>query len=117
MRSEQGNRYGGFSNIGWETRPKRKWEYPIDDNAFLFSLNKKNIFKAIKGKNKICWVNSDEYGLSFYTSLVFYNKFLTIKKTNICDKISQSFENCNIKDFNSGITDCKFSELEVFQII
>ena len=44
MTSEQGNRYGGYSNIGWEARPKGKWEYPIDDNAFLFSLNNKKIF-------------------------------------------------------------------------
>ena len=65
MISEQGNKYGGFSNIGWESRQKQEWEYPIDDNAFLFSINRKKIFNALKGKNKICWVNSDEYGLSF----------------------------------------------------
>ena len=100
-----------------QTRPKGKWEYPIDDNAFLFSLNNKKIFKAKKGKNKICWVNSDEYGLGFYACLVFYNKFLTIKNANICHEISQNFENCNMNDFNSGITNCKLSELEIFQII
>ena len=77
MKNDKKEKYGGFSNIGWETREKGKWEYPIDDNAFLFSLDHKKIFNAKKGKNKICWVNSDEYGLSFFCSLVFYNRFLT----------------------------------------
>ena len=29
MKSEQGSKFGGFSNIGWEERPKNKGEYPI----------------------------------------------------------------------------------------
>ena len=44
MKSEQGNRYGGYSNIGWESREINKWEYPIDDNAFLFSIDNQKIF-------------------------------------------------------------------------
>ena len=69
MKGEQGNRYGGFSNIGWESRDGKS-EYPIDDNAFLFSIDNKKIFKAIKGKNKICWINSDEFGLCFSTCML-----------------------------------------------
>ena len=38
MKSEQGYIYGGFTHIGWETRKPEKWEYPIDNKAFLFSL-------------------------------------------------------------------------------
>ena len=117
MRSEEGKNYGGFSNIGWEERPKQKGEYPIDDNAFLFSVDSKKIFNSKKGKNKICWINSDEYGLSFYDSLVFYNKFLTEVNLNFYSMISSNFENCSINEFNSGKQRCKLSELEVFQII
>lgn len=115
MKSEQGNIYGGFSNIGWET--KQNWVYPIDDNAFLFSVNKKKIFNAKEGKNKICWINSIDYGLCFCCSLVFYNKFLTIKNFNVNNRISQNFENCSINDLNGGVLECKLSELEVFKII
>ena len=82
MKSEEGKKYGGFTNIGWETRDIGKWEYPIDDNAFLFSLDNKKIFRAKKGKNKMCWINSDEYGLSFYGTLMFYNHFITAKNKN-----------------------------------
>ena len=116
MKSEQGNRYGGFSNIGWESREIYKYEYPIDDNAFLFSIDNKKIFEAIKGKNKICWVNSDEYGLCFYATLVFYNNFLTKENTNLYFDLGSYFKNCTKKDFNSGIENCKFSELEVFHV-
>ena len=115
MKSEQGNCYGGFSNIGWETRTIDNLEWPVDDNAFLFSLNNKKIFNAIKGKNKICWI-SNEYGLSFSGSLTFSDKFLTKSSRNLYKEISENFENCTINDFNSGITHCKLSELEVFQI-
>ena len=117
MRSEQGKNYGGFSNIGWEERPKEKWEYPIDDNAFLFSVESKKIFNAKRGKNQICWGNSDEYGLCFCGSLVFHNKFLTKVNFNIYKMISLYIENCSIDEFNSGKEICKLSELEVFQII
>jgi len=116
MKSEQGNIYGGFTHIGWETRKVEKWEYPIDNKAFLFSLNKRKVYKAIKGKNKMCWVSSDSYGLSFYESLMFYNKFFKIENINIGDKTPLIFNDCKISDFNSGIKKCKLVELEVFQI-
>ena len=116
MKSEQGKRYGGFSSIGWKSRERGNWEYPIDDSAFLFSIDNQKIFEAIKGKNKICWINSDEFGLSFYSSLTFYNNFLTEKKANVLNDVSNNFKNCNKKYFNSGIESCKFSELEVFHI-
>ena len=116
MKSEQGNRYGGFSNIGWESREKGKWEYPIDDNAFLFSIDNQKIFKAKKGKNKVSWIHSDEFGLCFYASLSFHNKFLTKEEFNFGIKQTKNFEGCTLKDFNSGLKSCKFLELEVFHI-
>ena len=116
MKSEEGKKYGGFSNIGWETRNEGKSEYPIDDNAFLFSLDNKKIFKAQKGKNKICWINSEEYGLCFFRTLLFCNHFLTVKNTNIYSDLETNFIDCHKNDFNSGLKSCKFSELEVFKI-
>ena len=116
MKSEQGKRYGGFSNIGWESREKNKPEYQIDDNAFLFYIDNHKMFKAIKGKNKICWVYSNEFGMSFYRALMFYNKFLTKEHCNLGKGLSENFEDCSINDFNSALEYCKFSELEVFYI-
>ena len=65
----------------------------------FFFVQRKKIFNAIKGKNKICWINSDEYELSFYHSIGFYNKFLTKEYDNIFEHISSNFENCSKNDF------------------
>ena len=116
MKSEQGNIYGGFSHIGWESRNKKSC-YQIDNRAFLFSLSNKKLFEAIKGKAAICWINNDEYGLCFDGSLSFRNHFLTKETRNLYNDISLYFKNCKVNDFNSGINECKLSELEVFQII
>ena len=92
------------------------FEYPIDDDAFLFSIDNKRIFQARKGKNKICWINSDEFGLCFYGTLNFNNHFITIKN------------DCEAYDFEKNLINCHkndlflkekyvFTELEVFKII
>ena len=118
MKSDQGSKFGGFSNIGWEERPKNKGEYPIDDNSFLFSLDTKKIFNAIKGKSKICWINSDIGGLFFYGTLGIYKNFLNELESSYYsdENFSSTFENCSKKDFNSGNIPCIFSEVEIFQI-
>ena len=64
----------------------------------------------------MCWVNNDEYGLSFYATLMFYNHFMTVESQNFGDYLEQNFTDCHISDFNSGNQYCKFSELEVFKI-
>ena len=116
MKSEQGNIYGGFSHIGWESRNNNSC-YPFDKYAFLFSLSNKKLFEPIKGKITLCWLNNEEYGLYFYGSLGFRNHFLTKETRNLYNDISLYFKNCKVNDFNSGINECKLSELEVFQII
>ena len=117
MRSEQGNKFGGFSHIGWENRSDDKSEYPIDNNAFLFSFDTKEIFNAKKGKAKISWINSNVFGLCFWCSLSFRNKFFTERNSKINSLISSYYEKCSKDEFNSGISDFKLSELEIFQII
>ena len=97
MKTEQGNSYGMYSQIGWEIR--KDYEYPNDDNAFLFSLNRNQIYKAIKGKATVCWLGND-YGLWVTSSMGFYNNFLNEEKNNIFNTIP-NFENCQKQNFNS----------------
>ena len=117
MKTEQGNSYGMYSVLGWNTRNEEyKYEYPIDNRAFLFSLNKKKIYKAIDGKSKVCWVKN-KVGLLLYYSMGFYDNFLHVKKNiNLFSGISSNFENCKMEDFNEGIKEFKFLEIEIFQI-
>ena len=117
MKSEEGNIFGGFSEIGWKTRDQRRsYEYPIDDNAFLFSLKNSKIYKSIKGKAKICWIEK-EYGLCFADSLVFYNNFYKCHNNydNIYSNIENNFEGIKKEDLNEKF---KFGipELEVYKI-
>ena len=112
MKSEEGNSYGMYSAIGWETR--KEFEYPIDDNSFLFSLNKKKIFRAKKEKVAICWIGNN-VGLYISSTMGFHDKFLNEKNHNIYSSITR-FENCKTEDFNSGKTNFKFLEIEIFQI-
>lgn len=81
MKTEQGNSYGMYSKIGWETREKP--EYLNDDEAILFSFKKNKIYKIIKGKGNVCWVDNT-YGFCLYDSIRFFNNFLKEKgKINI----------------------------------
>ena len=114
MKNEQGNSYGMYSHIGWETKVKS--EYRNDDKAFLFSLNKTKIYKAIKGRVKVCWLNNQR-GLCILRAMGFYNNFLNEKsKYNLCEDLSDIFENSKIEDFNSGQNEFKFLEIEIYQI-
>ena len=117
MKTEQGNSYGMYSILGWNTRNKEyEYEYPIDDNSFVFSLNKKKIYKAIKGKSKVCWVKN-KVGFLLHYSMGFYDNFLHVKKNiNLFSGISSNFENCKMEDFNEGIKEFKFLEIEIFNI-
>ena len=114
MKTEQGNSYGMYSEIGWETRTI-KYEYPKDNNAFLFSLNKKKIHKAIKGKVSICWVGNN-VGLYIFNNIGFKDYFLNRINQNLTYVIKDDFENCKMEDFNSGLKEFKFLEIEIYQI-
>ena len=117
IKNEAGEKYGGFTHIGWETRNKGNFEYPIDDEAFLFSLNNKKLFKAKKGKNKMCWISSDKNGLCFYATIGFDNNFLTKRKSSISSfyQYENNFINCRKNDLILN-ENCVFKELEVFKI-
>ena len=113
MKNEQGNTYGMYSEIGWETRNNP--EYRVDNYAFLFSLNKAKIYKAIKGKAHVCWIKN-ECGLWLFNTMGFYNNFLNKKRDDNLYDSSALFENSKIEDFNSGQKTFKFLEIEIFQI-
>ena len=117
MQSEQGNIFGMYSKIGWETRGIHKYEYPSDDDCILFTLNKNKIYKAIKGQRQVCWIDNS-YGFCLKSSIAFCNNFLKEKGrfSNIYENISSNFENCKLQDFNSGIKNFKFKDIEIFQI-
>ena len=116
MKSETGYIFGGYSKIGFKTN--KIPEYKIDNNCFLFSLNLKKIYPVIKDRKVICHIG-EEYGLCFYSSLAFYDYFMTKKDNhNISESIKEWFNGFEDKyEMNGGQNYFKCDELEVFQLL
>ena len=110
--------FGGYSKIGFKTiNDRKKIEYKIDNDNFLFSLNLKKIYPVIKDKDIICHI-SDDYGLCFRNSLVFRDNFMSKNDNNISSSIKSFFN--GLKDdyeMNGGLQSFQCKELEVFQLI
>ena len=110
--------FGGYSKIGFKNiNDRKKIEYKIDNDNFLFSFNLKKIYPVIKDKDIICHI-SDDYGLCFRNSLVFRDNFMSKNDNNISSSIKSFFN--GLKDdyeMNGGLQSFQFKELEVFQLI
>jgi hypothetical protein len=115
MKSETGYIFGGYSKVGFKIN--NNFDYKIDNNCFLFSLNLKKIYPVIKDKKVICHIGID-CGLCFYSSLAFRDNFMRKKNNNICESILKYFndlENCF--EMNGGQSYFICQELEVFQLL
>ena len=115
MKSETGYIFGGYSKVGFKT--SRIPQYIIDNNCFLFSLNLKKIYPVIKDKKVICHIEETK-GLCFYSSMSFYDYFMSKKQNKIMSDIQKYFNNFeNIYEINGGEKFFKCNELEVFQLL
>ena len=115
MKSETGYIFGGYSKVGFKVN--NKFDYKIDNNCFLFSLNLNKIYPVIKDKKVICHIEETK-GLCFYSSLSFYDYFMSKKQNKIMSDIQKYFNNFeNIYEINGGERLFKCNELEVFQLL
>ena len=115
MKSETGYIFGGYSKVGFKVN--NKFDYKIDNNCFLFSLNLNKIYPVIKDKKVICHIEETK-GLCFYSSLSFYDYFMSKKQNKIMSDIQKYFNNFeNIYEINGGEKFFKCNELEVFQLL
>ena len=115
MKSETGYIFGGYSKVGFKVN--NNFDYKIDNNCFLFSLNLNKIYPVIKDKKVICHIEETK-GLCFYSSLSFYDYFMSKKQNKIMSDIKNYFNNFeNIYEINGGEKFFKCNELEVFQLL
>ena len=115
MKSETGYIFGGYSKVGFKVN--NNFDYKIDNNCFLFSLNLNKIYPVIKDKKVICHIEETK-GLCFYSSLSFYDYFMSKKQNKIMSDIQKYFNNFeNIYEINGGEKFFKCNELEVFQLL
>ena len=115
MQSDIGYIFGGYSSIGFKIN--NNWDYKIDNKCFLFSINLKKIYPAIKDRKVISHID-ESFGLCFNSSLSFRDNFMNENNNNIYSYIKSMFN--GLKDdceMNGNKSRFKCRELEVFQLI
>ena len=114
MKSDIGKIFGGYCKIGFHSQNNP--EYKVDNNCFLFSFDLKKIYPVIKNTRPICNIE-DNFGLCFYSCLIFYDKFLQNNSSIVCIKNNKYFSGfSNDYEMNGQKSRFKCIELEVFQL-
>ena len=110
-------KFGGFTSIGFNSKSLST----IDNNAFIFSIDKKMIYHVKQDKNAIycnstygpCFCGAYDFNIFIFTRK---NKFLeakchTSKAENNCFNINYDYE------LNNSEYDFYIKNLEIFQIL
>ena len=112
IKSDNNYIFGGYTKIGFKSRTSQN---SIDNKSFLFSVNLKKIYPAIKDKNVIGHFD-EKRGLTFTGSLYFYDGFM--KRYNyISNEIKKYFHGFYHEfEMNGGKKQFIIKELEVYQL-
>ena len=115
--SESNKIFGGFTSQSWSI----KYETKLDNNAFLFQLNKMEINYVIKGKGGIFCKES--YGPTFgnhqFFNICFQDGGKSLQGSNREDGYNENscFENISKQKYNyEGNRIFKLKDFEVFQL-
>ena len=110
--------FGGFSEFGFkEINEYNKHEYIYDNDYFLFSIDYKRIYSAIKETELVNHMD-ENYGLNFLNSYAFMDYFMSRKDNVIWSSIYNSFNGFgNRYELNGGDKNFKCTDMEVFEII
>ena len=110
----KGVRFGGYTEIGFDS----SGDFRDDLNCFLFSINKKTIYKAKNHQQIFCHKGN---GPCFGNSVIYLYDDVAIlsknkKKHKTCTS-TESFEGLNGYEINNGEQYFNLQELEVYQIV
>ena len=110
IKTKNGKKFGGYSSIGFSNYNKSV----LDDTAFIFSIDKREIYPNIKGKNAI-----DSYqnlGPTFSGDMIkIYDNFL--QKGGITAKIGTNYQTIEDYQINDGNRSFSVEEVEVFEFL
>ena len=104
-------RFGGFTSVSWDNKSGEK----RDENAFIFSINSKKMFKSTKYESSI-------FCKAGYGPFFGGNSNASYAELWFCSKNSCGFYNNRIyKDLNKectqGLKNFELDELETFQVL
>ena len=110
IKTKNGKKIGGYTSIGFSSINQSN----LDDTAFIFSIDKREIYPNIKGKNAI-----DSYqnlGPSFSgDSIKIYDNFL--QEGGITSKIGLNYQTNEDYQINDGKRIISVEEIEVHEFL
>ena len=115
VKTNKGLRFGGFTSESFESSTTYKGK--VDDNAFIFSLDKKKIFEVEKGTKAICCYKN--YGPVFY-GYEYCNIYLVGNFLNMEGNVAKKGDRYNTTEdyeINGGEKKFMAEEVEVFHVI
>ena len=106
---------GGYTKEGFKSRGK----YVIDNNAFVFSITKKKIYKVKNGRDAIydglncgpCFASSNYYIININNKMLDDNSNTCPAKESHYEGITKDYE------LNNGEQYFRIQEIEVYQIL
>jgi hypothetical protein len=103
-------RYGGFTSVSWDTKSNEK----RDENAFIFSINNKKMFKS-NNYNSSIFCRSD-YGPFFGGNCSTKSAELWYEGRNNCGFYNNKIYKDLNKECTQGLKYFSLDELEVFEV-
>ena len=115
VKTKKGKRFGGFTTAPFQSSNNFKGKK--DDQAFIFSIDKKKTYEVDKGANAICCYKN--YGPVFYgyeyCNIYLIGNFLSVEG-NVAKK-GDRFKTTEDYELNGGDKKFLAVEVEVYQVI
>ena len=115
VKTKKGKRFGGFTTAPYQSSNSFKGKK--DDQAFIFSIDKKKTYEVDKGTNAICCYKN--YGPVFYgyeyCNIYLIGNFLSVEG-NVAKK-GDRFKTTEDYELNGGDKKFLAVEVEVYQVI
>ena len=110
IKTKDGKKFGGYTSIGFNNYNQSN----LDDTAFIFSIDKREIYPNIRGKNAI--ESYYNLGPTFSgDSIKIYDNFF--KKGGITSKIGTNYQTNEDYQINNGKKIFAVEEIEVLELL
>ena len=115
VKTKKGKKFGGFTTVPYESSTTFKGK--VDDEAFIFSIDKKKTYEVDKGTKAVC--SYKNYGPVFYgyeyCNIYLIGNFLNVEG-NVAKK-GDRYKTTEDYELNGGEKKFLAVEVEVFQVI
>ena len=110
IKTKDGKKFGGYTSVGFNNYNQSI----LDDTAFIFSIDKREVYPNIKGKNAIESYNN--LGPTFSGDIIkIYDNFLS--NGGITSKIGINFQTNKDFQINDGKKSFSIEEIEVLEFL